>query len=179
MPGEPPCPPAANADDDATSNPAAHNKLIFVIDGVPLFCRKRPAFLIKPKRQIGFCSNWDCGMLSPWNYRPVRNPKVCARVGRPRRVGVVVQGCRYVRWRNSIKRLINPTTMHSTPKAMQSTHVAGPVPAIIQIAPAPMMPRETRYASIVSLMPSLSGLRAAAGADAHADWQCGYRSGCR
>src|SRR6516225_2723306 len=114
MAGEPPapCPPAANADDDATSNPAAHNKLIFVIDGVPLFCRKRPAFLIKPKRQIGFCSNWDCGMLSPWNYRPVRNPKVCARVGRPRRVGVVVQGCRYVRWRNSIKRLINPTTMH-------------------------------------------------------------------
>jgi hypothetical protein len=31
------------------------------------------------------------------------------------------------------------------------------VPAKIQIAPAPMMPRETRYAGIVSLMPSLPG----------------------
>ena len=75
MAGEPPapCPPAANADDDATSNPAAHNKLIFVIDGVPLFCRKRPAFLIKPKRQVGVCSKWDRGILSTWNYWPVRN----------------------------------------------------------------------------------------------------------
>jgi hypothetical protein len=58
MLGEPPrlCPPAANADDDATSNPstAAHNKLIFVIGGVPLFCRKRLAFLIKPKDKSDF-----------------------------------------------------------------------------------------------------------------------------
>ena len=74
MPSEPPFP-AAKADDDATSNPsiAAHNKLIFVIGGVPLFCRKRPAFLIKPKRQVGFCSKWDCGILSTRNYRRVRN----------------------------------------------------------------------------------------------------------
>ena len=78
MPSEPPFP-AAKADDDATSNPsiAAHNKLIFVIGGVPLFCRKRPAFLIKPKRQVGFCSKWDCGILSPWNYGPARNLGVC------------------------------------------------------------------------------------------------------
>jgi hypothetical protein len=41
--------------------------------------------------------------------------------------------------------------MVSTPMAVQSPDVAGPVPAIIQIAPAPMMPRET----IVSLMPAL------------------------
>src|SRR6516225_10235014 len=53
---------------------------------------------------------------------------------------------RYVRWRSSIKRLINPTAMVSTPMAVKSPDVAGPVPAIIQIAPAPMMPRETKYA---------------------------------
>jgi len=56
MLGEPPRPPAANADDDATSNPstAAHNKLIFVIGGVPLLCRKRPAFLINPRDKSDF-----------------------------------------------------------------------------------------------------------------------------
>ena len=44
-----------------------------------------------------------------------------------------------VQLRSSAKRLINPTAMVGTPMAMQSV-----VPASIQIAPAPIIPRETR-----------------------------------
>jgi hypothetical protein len=38
---------------------------------------------------------------------------------------------------------------------MHNTDVAGFVPATIQMTPAPMMPREMRYASTVSIMASL------------------------
>jgi hypothetical protein len=50
--------------------------------------------------------------------------------------------------------------MVSKPIAMQSSDVAEYVPATIQITPAPIIPRETRYASTLSFMPSFYSLRA-------------------
>jgi hypothetical protein len=49
--------------------------------------------------------------------------------------------------------LIHPTAIVSKPIAMQSSDVAEYVPATIQITPAPIIPRETRYASTLSFMP--------------------------
>ena len=60
--------------------------------------------------------------------------------------------------RTSITKLIQPTTIVSTPIAMQSSDVAEYVPVTIQITPAPIIPRETRYASTLSFMPSYSYL---------------------
>ena len=48
---------------------------------------------------------------------------------------------------SSFKRLIVPTAIEAMPIAMQR-----PVPATIQPTPAPIIPREIKYASIVSLI---------------------------
>ena len=48
---------------------------------------------------------------------------------------------------SSFKRLIAPTAIETMPIAMQR-----PVPATIQPTPAPIIPREIMYASIMSLM---------------------------
>jgi hypothetical protein len=74
------------------------------------------------------------------------------------RVEPAYEDCR--RLRNSTTKLIHPTAIVSKPITMQSLDVAEYVPATIQITPAPIIPRETRYASTLSFMPSLLILRA-------------------
>jgi hypothetical protein len=58
---------------------------------------------------------------------------------------------------SSFKTLIVPTAIETMPIAMQRAEF---VPATIQPTPAPIIPREMMYASVVSLMPLVISLSA-------------------
>jgi hypothetical protein len=112
-----------SAVDDATLNVAAHRLESLIHDRRALLA-KRPATQMghsRPGRASSKSGHVRCTAESRSRFRATRVE------------GITVQS------RGSAKRLINPTTMVGTPMAMQSVVLAS-----IQIAPAPIIPTETR-----------------------------------